>query len=191
MDNLYDRQQPLELHVSSSAAVVGVGGVGSWVAILAAMSGVKRLVLYDGDILEETNLNRVPLKQSDLGHRKDIAVAEFIKSLRPQCFVETRGPLHEDLSPIMLCDVVFDCTDRLTVQQRLSLKCRELNLRYIRAGYDGTHITLTDKVPWGEAVNGYRVVPSWVVPAAIVAALAVGKALKFADMEVMKDVSEL
>jgi molybdopterin/thiamine biosynthesis adenylyltransferase len=90
-------------------------------------------------------------------------------------------------------DVVFDCTDDLTAQRELSSFCKARQVRYIRTGYDGTHITITSSVPlWGsEERRGYHFDSSWVVPATTAAALAVGKALKYSNQEVGKDVGEI
>ena len=41
---------------------------------------------------------------------------------------------------------------------------------------------------WGEAPDGYVVIPSWVVPAVIIAAMAVAKIMKYPDAEVVSSV---
>ena len=56
---------------ASKVAVIGLGGVGGSCAIALARSGVGRLLLLDGDVVEESNLNRQTLfGYSDLGRRK-------------------------------------------------------------------------------------------------------------------------
>ena len=44
--------------LSSCAAVIGCGGLGGLVGDLLARAGVGRLVFVDGDVFDETNLNR-------------------------------------------------------------------------------------------------------------------------------------
>ena len=44
--------------LNSRAAVVGLGGLGGTVTQILARAGVGGLVLIDGDIFEEHNLNR-------------------------------------------------------------------------------------------------------------------------------------
>lgn len=51
----FDGQKRL---LESSAAVVGLGGLGGLITELLARAGVGRLVLADGDVFSESNLNR-------------------------------------------------------------------------------------------------------------------------------------
>ncbi len=64
----------------ASVAVIGVGGIGTWVSYLLAAAGVGRLVLVDGDVIEESNLTRqVLFRASDIGQRKvDVARRELL-----------------------------------------------------------------------------------------------------------------
>jgi hypothetical protein len=65
-------------------------------------------------------------------------------------------------------------------------------IKYMKVGYDGTHITVANKVAgWGEAEDGYTITPSWVVPAVVVAAMAVGSILKYSGKEMSLDVVNL
>ncbi len=69
-------------------AVVGVGGVGSWVAEALARSGVARLVLVDFDNVAESNINRqVQALGATVGAAKVDALAERIADIHPGCEV--------------------------------------------------------------------------------------------------------
>lgn len=60
----------------SFVAVVGLGGVGGSCAEALARSGVGRLLLIDGDIVDETNLNRqAAAAESTLGMKKTEALS--------------------------------------------------------------------------------------------------------------------
>ncbi|HNT06004.1 MAG TPA: ThiF family adenylyltransferase, partial [Anaerolineae bacterium] len=61
--------------LSSTVGVVGVGGLGGWVIMALARMGVGRLVIIDGDVFADSNLNRQALcRESDLGRPKvDVA----------------------------------------------------------------------------------------------------------------------
>ena len=78
----------LEKLRNSSVAVFGIGGVGGYVAETLARSGVSRLVLIDGDRVEESNLNRqIIATRTTLGMAKVTAMAERIASINPDCKV--------------------------------------------------------------------------------------------------------
>jgi len=176
--------------------VVGVGGTGFYTAYDLAMSGCEHLVLFDTDYIEETNLNRLPFKASDLGRPKTQATKDFIQAIRPDCTIDTEGmaddftlELHKD------CSVLFDCTDRVTTQRMLYNWCKTNKVEYIRVGYDGTHITAGVPPPtWsttGEVRTGYEITPSWVVPASMVANLAVMKVMMYPEFTYAGDIGQI
>lgn len=186
--DVYARQSMLHLSVPASAIVVGCGGVGFWVATFLAMSGVQNIVLVDFDHVEEHNLNRIALLPGDVGKRKVDVLAEWLTALRPEANV---FPMHGRIGgSISLQDVrgvlprhnsvtLYDCTDRISVQKLLHEECQWLGIKRIRAGYNGgDHVTVSELPPamWGNTEEtGYEIIPSWVVPAVIAAAMAVAK----------------
>jgi len=192
---LYDRQEKLELSIPSSVAVIGVGGVGFWVAYLAAMSSIPKIFLFDGDTVDETNLNRLPMLRDDIGRKKVEVAREKIIGLRPRadviCIPQNVSP--DNLKMVIGKDTVMvDCTDNIESQRGLYGMCNESGIRYIRAGYDGTHITIADSVPgWGQGIGRYTVFPSWVVPTVMVAAMAIGKMCKYPALEFSGEIDEI
>lgn len=198
-NGLYSRQRELSLYYPQNITVVGCGGIGSWVAIFAAMSGVGTIFLYDQDIMEESNRNRLPFCQGSINRPKVDVVADFIRGIRPgTTVIPIKSRLDETTAKIQIttgCYVMLDCTDSPKTQIMLYNLCKNYGTRYIRAGYDGTRIMVTSVVSgWIKKdadEEPYEVNPSWVVPAAVVAALAVGKMMKFHDQEVGLDLSEI
>lgn len=196
--DLYSRQQEIELHLPQSVTIAGLGGIGSWVAIDAAMSGVGNLYLFDPDILEESNRNRLPFCQSSINRPKVEVVAEYIQAIRPEAIVvAVRDKLEGILLDIQISisSVIVDCTDSPKAQHTIYNACKGYGRDYIRAGYDGTRIMVTSHVSgWIKTdveEETYEVNPSWVVPAQVVAALAVGKMLKYHYQEVSLDISDI
>jgi hypothetical protein len=64
--------------------IIGVGGTGSAVAMLAAKLGVRNLVLFDRDIVEESNLNRLhgaTIEDARSGRLKVDVVAQSLSDL--------------------------------------------------------------------------------------------------------------
>lgn len=69
--------------------VVGIGGVGSWVAEGVARSGVARVTLVDLDHIAESNINRqVHALDRTLGQSKVQAMRERIAEINPYCQVD-------------------------------------------------------------------------------------------------------
>ena len=69
-------------------AVVGIGGVGSWVAEALARSGVGRLTLIDMDHVAESNINRqIHALDTTVGMAKIEAMRERILHIHPACQV--------------------------------------------------------------------------------------------------------
>ena len=73
-----------------TVAILGCGGLGSQVAWILARLGVGKLILYDFDVVEASNLNRQNYSVSDIGKKKAEATAERIADWIPYVRVEAR-----------------------------------------------------------------------------------------------------
>lgn len=70
---------------NSDILIVGVGGVGGFAAEFLARAGVGRLTLVDGDVVENTNLNRQIIATTEtLGKPKVNALKERLEKINPQ-----------------------------------------------------------------------------------------------------------
>ena len=180
-DVVYERQRDLHLAPPAETSIVGVGGVGAWVAIDLAMTGAKAINIFDSDVLEVHNLNRLPFTTDDIGKPKVQIVKDFILKMRPDIKVIMNGNATE-ITKELLRGSIVDCTDRVATQAFLQEYCISNSLPYYRLGYDGHHMTVIDgshpKAPriksvWdnGDGQEGYSTVPSWLVPPQIAAGL--------------------
>ena len=70
----------------AKVCILGLGGLGSNVAILLARAGIGYLKLVDFDIIEASNLNRQQYRISHIGLKKTEAIRTIIKEINP--FVE-------------------------------------------------------------------------------------------------------
>jgi len=201
-EQLYQRQEQLNLTIPDTVTIVGCGGVGSWAAIGLAMAGIPNIFLFDPDVMEESNRNRLPFCQSSLNRPKVDVVSEYIQAIRPDCtVVSVQNKLESIFLEIQLSvsQWVLDATDSPRSQFAIYKACKDKNANYVRAGYDGTGMTITSHISGfvksvtdqGDEVANYTVAPSWVVPAQIVAALAVGKICKWQNQEVACDVGDI
>jgi molybdopterin/thiamine biosynthesis adenylyltransferase len=100
---------------SLTVAVVGLGGIGSFVATELAHLGVGRMVLIDHDTVDESNLNRLVGAGSPAIGRDKVAVARSaIRRANPDCKVTiSRGDVTDFVVARKLfdADFVLLCTD--------------------------------------------------------------------------------
>ncbi len=96
MEALYQRtaallgEEAVERLRSCAVLVVGLGGVGGYIAESLARAGVGTLGICDFDDVDPTNLNRQILAlNSTIGLKKTQVCAERIKDVNPGCNVKT------------------------------------------------------------------------------------------------------
>lgn len=121
--------------------VVGIGGVGSWVAEALARSGVGRLTLIDLDHVAESNINRqVHALEPTLGQAKVQAMRERIAAINPACAVEC---IEEFVTPdnaatlVPACDGLVDAIDQVRAKAALIAHCRRAHIPLVTTGGAG------------------------------------------------------
>lgn len=88
--------------------VIGCGGTGWYVAMALAMSDMCRhIILYDADVVEEVNLNRLPVPPGAVGVPKATVLAAEIARVRPNQFVTAYVEWFPDTSPTSTLDILF------------------------------------------------------------------------------------
>ena len=70
----------------AKVCILGLGGLGSNVAVLLARAGIGYLKLIDFDVVEASNLNRQQYRISHIGMKKTEAMKTIIREINP--FVE-------------------------------------------------------------------------------------------------------
>lgn len=188
-EGLYSRQSTLSLLNYEYAIVIGLGGIGNWVALDLALSGqVRNLLLIDPDTVEEHNLNRTIFKYSDIGQYKVDAVKFQILERRSNCYIETYKELATPELMAKLADKVI--LDKSVYDHKcLIMDCRDdiyddlldFNCKVYKVGYDGTSMSI-DGNPrltkvFTQRGGSYSVVPSYIGSSQMVAVMAVNDAL--------------
>ena len=124
------------------AAVVGVGGVGSWAAEALARSGVAELTLIDLDHVAESNVNRqVQALGATLGQAKVLALRERVADIHPGCRVHAVEEFVEPGNwPALLprpVDVVVDACDQVAAKLTLAAWALEQQVPFVAVGAAG------------------------------------------------------
>lgn len=177
LDDIYNRQSSLELNLPDTI-VVGVGGLGSYVALYLAMYGIRNLILIDNDKVEASNLNRSLFKINHIGKYKVEAVTELILERRQTKVypIPAKAEESEELLKTVVDDyhptdyILVDCRDRAYPLPNF------LPPALVKAGYDIDSITLhwhpDFKKIWGERNGDYSNTSHLATPAIAGAYLA-------------------
>ncbi|MBF8184771.1 ThiF family adenylyltransferase [Nonomuraea sp. K274] len=126
------RHERLRRMLDARVAVVGTGGMGSWLLYGLACCGVRNFVLVDADRVEPSNLNRsILFGEHDIGRSKVDAAAEALLRFAPRADIRTVArPVSgaRDMVPIAGdVDMVVASADQPTwlIRQWLAEACRQ------------------------------------------------------------------
>lgn len=158
--------QGLAKLMRSTVGVVGLGGLGGYVVEGLARMGVGHLILIDGDVFVEHNLNRQLLShEANLGQSKAESARERVAAVNSavEVTVYHQFATRETL-PVLLhgADVLVDCTDRLPIRFVLQDVVRDMDIPMVHgaiAGYVGQVMTILPGDEGLRALYGHGDVP--------------------------------
>jgi tRNA A37 threonylcarbamoyladenosine dehydratase len=133
----------LERFRNAHVCVIGVGGVGSWIAEALARSAIGNITMIDLDNVAESNINRQIHALTDtIGKPKVTALAERIMQINPFCRVtEIEDFVTADNLDEMIgrrgFDYVIDAIDNVRAKTALIAYCRARKIRLITIGGAG------------------------------------------------------
>jgi len=108
----------------AAVLVVGVGGLGSPAALYLAAAGVGRLGLVDGDVVDESNLQRQVLyATAEVGEPKALAAQRRLQALNPHIQVEAYPQRLTAANAWRLSepyDIIVDGTDNFAARYLLN-----------------------------------------------------------------------
>ncbi|MBT1444217.1 tRNA cyclic N6-threonylcarbamoyladenosine(37) synthase TcdA [Shewanella sp. JM162201] len=137
-------QQALLRFSQAHVLVVGIGGVGTWVAESLARSGIGQISLMDLDDICVTNSNRqLHALSSTIGQSKVAVMAGRIRDINPECLVNeledflTPDNLAEYLGKDCGIDYVVDCIDAVKPKAALIAWCKRNKIRIVTVGGAG------------------------------------------------------
>jgi len=123
----FDGQQLL---LDSHVLIIGLGGLGSPVALYLAAAGVGQLTLVDDDIVEVSNLQRQIIhREITIGESKVTSAAESISGINSEIKTNliTHRLTQDELEQcIAAVDVVVDCSDNFETRFLLNSVTQQL-----------------------------------------------------------------
>ena len=137
--------QGLERLSESKVTIIGIGGVGSWVAEALARSAIGHIVLIDLDDICVTNTNRqVHTLATTVGQLKVEAMSERIKLINSSCKVTAISDFvnHDNLAEYLNndSDYVVDAIDNARVKASMIKYCKRNKIKVITIGGAGAQI---------------------------------------------------
>lgn len=139
--------------VDKKVAIVGVGSLGSYLATELVKLGIKNLILYDNDTLEEANIMRHRAKLSWSNISKVLAMKFDLESMHPEIIVNskneyfTQETLKRDMHDF---DMIIFTVGSSDVQLMANTVFKEANndkpviYSWLEAGGTNSHILKVD-----------------------------------------------
>lgn len=122
------------------ASIIGVGGGGSHIAQQLAHIGIGNFRIFDGDHVEDTNLNRlVGATQDDVVSKtpKTLVATRLIKGINPSAnVIAIHKNWHEAAEWLRDSDVIFGCVDSFSERQQIESAARRYLIPYLDIGMD-------------------------------------------------------
>ncbi len=113
--------------LSSSALLIGLGGLGSPVAMYLAAAGIGKLTLVDFDSVDLSNLQRQIIHNHvSIGQLKVDSARQTLLQLNKDCTIETVSELLKDdeLGELINShDITIDATDNFATRDLINRQC--------------------------------------------------------------------
>ena len=138
----------------AKVCILGLGGLGSNVAVLLARSRIGYLKLIDFDVVEASNLNRQQYRISHIGIKKTEAIKTIIKEINPFVEIDTldiKVDRENILSVVEDIEIVVEAFDRaetkaMAIEELLTNKNKIVISASGMAGLGSANEVITRKI---------------------------------------------
>ncbi|MDE6296258.1 MAG: HesA/MoeB/ThiF family protein [Muribaculaceae bacterium] len=125
---------------NSSVLIVGLGGLGSPVAMYLAGAGIGRIGLCDGDTVSEHNLHRQVLYDTaSVGKLKSQCAMERLKALSPDTVFDLYSEELTDENAVEIIreyNLVVDCCDNLWTRYTIEDTCALMGKAWVHGAIE-------------------------------------------------------
>jgi molybdopterin/thiamine biosynthesis adenylyltransferase len=142
----FSRQQSLAKLEDFTVLIVGAGGVGGWTALQLAEMGVKKIIIFDWDVVEECNLPRQFFFESSVGKKKALELKKMLGKINKNVKIEVHAERftgNESLKP----DFVLDGSDNRQARLAIDRFCMKKNIPWIFCGVERLEFMLSTFIP--------------------------------------------
>ncbi|HOJ78041.1 MAG TPA: HesA/MoeB/ThiF family protein [Bacillota bacterium] len=141
----------------SKVSVVGCGGLGGYVIEMLARIGVGKITAIDGDVFDETNLNRQLFSHTDnLGKSKAESAKTRINLVNPLVEIEAfQEKITSENGNTLLKNhhVIVDAVDNIATRLLLQQIAAELNIPLVHGAIAGWYGQVTTIFPEDQTLN--------------------------------------
>jgi len=139
-ENFQHQEKLRQTHI----LIMGIGGIGNFMATSLVASGVGKITLVDFDTVEQSNLNRqILFSENDLGKNKVDVAANRLKEMNSSCEIVAlqRGVSSQRGFEILLEEcrdvnyVVLSADRPVDLVLWASMLCKKYLFKYIKCGY--------------------------------------------------------
>lgn len=131
--------------------VIGCGGLGGYVIELLGRLGIGTITAVDGDVFDETNLNRQLLSTEEaIGKSKAFAAEERMKKVNTDVTVlPVRAFVTEENCNDIIRghNIVIDALDNMTARRLLEVCCEQQNIPMIHGAIAGWYGQVSTIMP--------------------------------------------
>jgi len=150
-------EQEVEDLGRKKVAVIGCGGLGGYVLEMLARLGVGNITAVDGDVFDETNLNRQLLSVTEtLGLNKALIAQDRLYSVNPLVDVNAitqsidEGNVEEVISGH---HVIVDAVDNLETRRLLQGAASNLGIPFVHGSIAGWYGQVTTIFPGDKTLD--------------------------------------
>ena len=114
--------------------VVGIGGIGCPLTQYLVSSGIKELLIVDGDVIERSNLNRqILFNLNDIGEKKVYVAKNRLKLINDECIINTidKNINSNNLNSLSQCSMIVDATDDWLTSRLLNEYCLKNSINFL------------------------------------------------------------
>jgi molybdopterin/thiamine biosynthesis adenylyltransferase len=137
--------------------VIGCGGLGGYVIEMLARLGIGYITAIDGDVFEETNLNRQILSTMDnLGQNKALAAKLRVNEINPDVIVNSVNSHISEENYVDILkghDVIVDAVDDIKTRFSLQHFAKELNIPLVHGAISGWFGQVSTIMPNDNTLN--------------------------------------